>query len=584
MSVALMIRLRFVLIAAVLTPVVACFAQPAMFEDSSSLLSFEHRSLQFGGDGLGGAAWLDYNNDGLLDLFLTNGKTQSNALFENDGLGGFTRIASAAGAANGLGNCGVLAADFDNDGFTDLFLTGEGGIGSNSASACKLYRNDGAGAYVDVGSASGIVGPPTAITAAAADVNNDGLLDLFIAAPGSLATRTQHASRLYLNQGNFTFLDISAASGVDDDLGACAAIFTDYNRDGWIDLLVANCNDVFITPTPIQLFVNDRNNHFTEIPVGLNPGGFWMGLALGDIENDGDLDIFSTNLGNSVSGGFLHALYRRNANGSYTNVAAAAGVADRRFGWGCSLNDYDNDGFVDLFFSGALPGATPPNGGNRGTLMFNDRDGTFTNQSATMPVNLRSRFSSGVASGDYDNDGFVDIVVLTEEVSRDGGNPVLLHNLGNDNGSLQIRLVGVTSNRDAIGARIVVASASTTQLRELAAGSSFASTESPWPTFGLASDPRTTRIVVTWPSGLVERFPNADAGSIMTLVEGSGLPPCVGDLNDDNEVGLVDLGIMLANFGTPTGAAPEDGDVDGDGDVDLTDLGQLLAAFGTVCS
>ena len=549
---------------------------PVSFENVSALLGdFEHHSVGFGGDGLGGAAWFDFDNDGDLDLFVTNGKGHANALFENDGKGGFTDIAEAAGVANGLGNSGVVAADIDNDGLQDLFLTGDGGMMGTGESPVKLYHNEGGGVFTDITKDSGVFGATTTLSAAFADIDNDGFLDLFITAPGSLVTHTQHANKLYRNNGDLTFTDISAASGVNTALGACATFFSDYNGDGWIDLFVADCNNVFFMPTPIELFVNQGDLTFDEVSadVGLAPGGFWMGFGPADFDLDGDLDFFVTNIGNG------HRLYRANPNATYTDIGVAAGVRFHEFGWGCTSRDLDNDGYPDIFFAGSLPqaGILGPGLGNPGTLLFNNQAGAFVEWTSTFPVNLSSRYTSGVAAGDYDNDGFQDIFVAVSAWAGDAGQPLLVRNLGNDNGAVTIRLEGTVSNRDAIGARVEVTAGGMTQLQEIYAGSSFLSMDSQWLTFGLGAHSGTERIIVRWPSGLVEVFPNASAGETVTLVEGDGADPCPADLDGNGTVGAADLAELLGNWGLCEGCPA---DLDGNGQVGPFDLALLLGNWG----
>ena len=496
---------------------------PVAFEDASGLIPFEHAGLQFGGGGLTGAAWFDYNNDGWIDLFLANGKTQPNALFENDGNGGFVNVASVAGVENGLGNAGVIAGDIDNDGWQDLFLTGDGN--GFVQSPVKLYRNVN-GTFEDITDSSGIVGPLTHGSAVFADINNDGYLDLFIEGIGSLATNTQHANKLFLNNGDLTFTDISVSSGVDTSLGACAAFFSFYDDDPFIDLFVADCNNVNFAPTPIELFKNLDGVTFNNVgpAAGLSPGGFWMGVGPADYDNDGDIDIFVTNLGTTPPGIFKHALYRNNGNGTYTNVAAVANAAAYEFGWGCTFTDFDNDGYADIFFAGSLPGAgfgiIGPGLGNPGTMLFNNGSGGFIDHTSSMPLDLSSHFTSGVAQGDYDNDGFADVVVALTAYGNTSGQPVLYHNLGNDQNWVKLKLEGTTSNRDAVGARVDVAAGALSQTKEVYAGTSFLSMDSQWLTFGIGEAEATDSVTVRWPNGVSETFDNVQAGQTVTLVEG----------------------------------------------------------------
>lgn len=515
----------------VLAAAVGSAAPPAVatqFEDASGLLSaFSHTSLP-NGDGLAGAAWLDYDNDGFVDLFLTNGKGGVNVLFHNDGGTGFTDVAAAAGVEGGVGNSGVIAADLDNDGFPDLFLTGDGGLAGSGETPVVLYRNNGDGTFSDLTASSGIVGPQTHVSAAFGDIDDDGLLDLFISALGSLATTTQHRNTLYLNKGGFQFEDISARSGVDSIRGACANFFADFNDDNMLDLLVANCNDVHFLPTPIELFLNRGDLSFSDVATvpGLKHAGYWMGVCPADFDNDGDTDVFATNFGPSIPPGTRsHALFDNNDGDTrFTDVAAAAMVDAFEFGWGCVTADVDNDGWADIFMAGSLPmGPLPvigPGLGNPGRMLINNHDGTFSDATALMPLDLSSRFTSGVATADYDNDGFDDIVVATEEIDGDGGHPALYHNLGSSNFWLRVELEGTTANSSGVGATIELSVSGLTQRRHVMAGSSFASMNSLSTGFGLGTATSADRLQVRWPSGLVERLSNVAANQVLSLVEG----------------------------------------------------------------
>lgn len=539
----------------------------AVFEDVSSLIDFRHGSVPFDGDGLAGAAWLDYDRDGRLDLFLSNGRTQRNGLFRNDGAGGFVDVSAGAGIENGRGNTGVVAADFDNDGFTDLFLNGDGGIlEAVPTSPVVLYRNNGDGTFRDVTTASGIVGPPTGVSAAAADVDNDGFLDLYITAAGSLVTQTQHANRLYRNNRDWTFTDVSAAAGVGSALGALAALFSDYDGDGWIDLLVGNGNEIHFAPTPSELYRNRGDLTFANVaaPAGLAKPGYWMGFATADYDSDGTLDLFVTNLGADT--GNPHALYRGNGDGTYTDVAAAAGAADFPFAWGCAFKDFDNDGHADLFFAGALPGLDA----NPGVFLFNDGRGRFTDRTASSPIDLRRTYPSGVASGDYDGDGFEDLVIMQE---AEPGRPVLLRNRGNGNNWVATRLEGRRGNRGAVGARVTVSAGGRRQAREVYAGSSFASTDSPWLTFGLGRTASVDHIEVRWPSGPAEVFRCVAPRRLATLVEGTGPASCAGDCDADGAVTVSELvfGLAIALGNAALAGCPVF-DVDGDGQVVVDEL------------
>jgi len=488
-------------------------------------------------DGIAGAAWLDYNNDGHLDLFIPNGRGHDNALFRNNVDGTFTDVAAAAGVTNGEGNVSATVADIDNDGCADIFLTGDGavmGFVPGQFTSPKLYINNCDGTFTDATLSAGISPDIEGLGAAFGDINNDGYLDIFIASPGDIAIGFFKSNVLYLNNGDRTFTDISASSGVDTAEGACVATFHDYDSDGLIDIYVGNCN-FFTTaggthPSPFpwknNLFLNNGDLTFTDIAseVGLAPSlgnptkglGFPMGFAFSDYDHDGDMDIFATNSGGDTSV-FQQQLYRREADGTYLNVAAEAGVADFLFGWGAVFADVDNDGYDDLIYAGGLPpvGAVSP-----GYLFYNNQDGTF---SPPETFGLENSYTSGVAAGDFDNNGFPDIVVVSQEGFGLTGSSLLLQNVGNTNNWLTVKAIGTVSNRSAIGAVIEVNSGPLKQVKEIFSGTSFASTNSPWLTFGMDKYLR-ANIKVNWPSGLIELFPGVAANQTVTVViEGSGI-------------------------------------------------------------
>ena len=311
-------------------------------------------SMPEGGDGLAGVALLDYDGDGDLDIFLGNGPTLPTYLFENDGLGNFTDVTVQARARVDTGARGVLAADFDGDGFQDLLLTGDSGIYGDTArdTPTRMLMNNGDGTFRDWSAVSGVRGSQTNMGAVAADVDNDGDLDIYIAAPGALRQKIQHTDTLYLNHGDGTFVEAAAKAGVDGQIGACAPQFTHLDDDGLIDLLVANCNDVFYETTPFSVFINQGGGRFVNIyPESRIWGlGYWMGIALADFDGDNDMDFFATNSGMEDG---PHALYRNNGDSTWTDIAPELGVAALEFGWGAVSPDFDNDGWNDLYWVGA---------------------------------------------------------------------------------------------------------------------------------------------------------------------------------------------------------------------------------------
>ncbi len=529
------------------------FSPVKLVDVSDKLEGFVHIEgpMPFTGEGLSGAAWLDYDQDGDLDLFLPNGVGASSALFRNDG-GEFTDVTQIAGVGNTTGNSGVSVGDIDNNGYPDIFMTGEGHMMLAAQTPTVLYVNNGDGTFTDVSATAGIQTPESALATAMADINNDGYLDIFITAPGHLdiseavglppgsfgGPAKQHKNKLYLNNGNRTFTDISASAGVDSDLGACAVSFSDWDNDGFTDIFVANCNDVQLETTPFNVYRNNGDLTFTDVAdqTGLDKPGFWMSVTHGDYDNDGDLDIFASNFGFKQLPGdepefHPHALFRNNGDGTYTDVAMWLGLAYLEFGWGATFADFNNDGFQDLYFAGSMPamGVIGAFKGNPGRLYINNRFGGFypTFQSQT-GGNLSDRFTSGVAKADFNNDGFMDLLVKTStqfdletgEIT-DLGTPVLLENQGNYNRSLTVRLKDKYGRSEAIGARVQVKTYAGTQTQEVISGSSFASSESPWLTFGVGKA-KYAKVTVFWQDGSIEDYGWIKTVGIADLVQGQG--------------------------------------------------------------
>jgi len=521
-----------------------------LFDNVSNILGPFTRSAT--GEGLGGVAWLDYDQDDDLDLYLTNGVTAPNALFKNNGNGTFTDVTVSAGVASGSGNSGIVVGDIDNDGYPDIFMSGEGALAGqvSSQTPTKLFHNNGDGTFTDISSTAGVPGVESALSAAMADVNNDGLLDIFIASPGHIPLLfppgESHSNKLYLNNGNLTFTDITNSAGVTGlytDVfghtvtdGACVVGFNDYNHDGWQDIIVGNCNAFWspvitpvppipVRPTPFNLYRNNGDNTFTDVAlsVGLDKAGFWMGLAFGDYDNDGNIDFFATSTGTSIGGAYPHALFRNNGNGTFSESMQNSGIPNSEFGWGCTFADFDNNGALDLFQVGSLPlfGIIGPGAGSPGRLFLNDGIGQFQEDLTATGIDLSSKYTSGLAHGDFDGNGFPDIAVMTAPFNVASEDFVLLQNNGNTNHWLTIQAVGTTSNRSAIGALIEVKAGNMRQVREVRAGSSLGSTITPWPTFGLGKK-RQAKVTVTWPSGLVETFAGNPADQMITINEGTG--------------------------------------------------------------
>ncbi len=491
--------------------------------------------------GFTGSASLDYDQDGDLDLFLPNAKGHPASLFENDGKGNFVDVAVAAGVASITGNTGVVAADIDNNGCVDLFTTGVGGFITpvEMATTHRLFMNNCDGTFTDIIETSGIKGPNPAMMFAFGDIDNDADLDLFITNPNSWVSGPSNQV-LYLNNGDRTFTDISEAAGIVRMDGSCVVNFTDYDSDGWADIIVGNCNFLEFTPRPTptpgpwELWRNNGDNTFTNKAdeAGLNARkGFPMALTSADYDGDGDFDLFATGVGAAFRGEFgllaEQVLFKNNGDGTYSDATVEAGLDGFAWGWGASFADFDNDGDEDLIHVGSMPNSCVIGSplASPGRLYENDGDGHFH---LAQSLGLAEKYTSGLSIGDFNHDGFADAVVNTAEfstrcgVAGDSGEAVLLRNEGNNNHWLKVLLKGTVSNTSAVGAIVTVNVAQKQLSKEVQAGTSFLSSNSQWLNFGLGKH-KVVKVHVQWPSGKREMFPAIKADQQVTLVEGTGL-------------------------------------------------------------
>ncbi len=500
-----------------------------------------------------GVAFLDYNNDGRQDLFLVNGSTlegfpegtaPTNHLYRNEGGGRFADVTREANLAkSGWGN-GVCIADFDNDGFDDLYVTY---WGTN-----VLYRNDGKGKFSDVTARAGVGGSGKEWSSGCTfiDYDRDGNADLFVTSyqafdlakaplPGKASNCEWKGmpvfcgprgmpfgkATLYRNRGDGTFEDVTEKAGIASVQGyyAFTAVAADLNQDGWTDLYVA-CDS-----TPSLFFRNNKNGTFsdiaTETGVAYNEHGFeqgGMGIGVGDFDNDGRLDLIKTNF----SGDYPN-LYHSIGGGIFEDLVVKAGLAinPQYVGWGVGFADLDNDGWKDVFqVNGHVyPELDRKDGSekysNPRLVYRNLGNGAFEDVSAMAGAGAaQKRSSRGAAFGDFDNDGDVDVLVMNM-----GETPSLLRNdLKSANRWLKVALRGTKSNRSAIGATVVVEAGKTRQADAVLSQSSYISHNDSRLHFGLGAEARADRIVVRWPNGNEEKFPGAAAGRLVLLVEGSG--------------------------------------------------------------
>ncbi|KPJ64694.1 hypothetical protein AMJ44_12275 [candidate division WOR-1 bacterium DG_54_3] len=482
-----------------------------------------------------GLAWGDYDGDGDLDVYLTH-SWYPNELFRNEG-GGVFVDATSGPLGDADGGSGVAWGDYDNDGDLDLYL-------SNCGTANKLFRNDGGGVFVDATSGPlGDAGCGMGVTWG--DFDNDGDLDLYLANDAT-------ANKLFRNDGGGSFVD--ATSGPLGDTGnswtvACG----DYDNDGDLDIYIVNWNNAN------KLLRNDGGLTFVDVTSGpLGDAQKGKGVAWGDYDNDGDLDLY---FANQYTG---NKLLRNDGGGSFVDVTSGP-LADGGNGKGVAWGDYDNDGDLDLFLAKG-DGATLA----ENKLMRNDGGGTFVDATSGALLNLGMWSGSGL--GDCDNDGDLDLYVANLQ----GPNSLFVNQKGSAKHWLHVNLVGVLSNKSAIGARVSAHSGTLSQIREISGGSGYMSQNSLTAEFGMGSLTSVDSLVITWPSGTVQKLTGLPVDTLLTITESAFIR---GDVNGDGSIDLGDVLYLIAYL-YKNGPAPNPlatGDVDCSGGIDLGDVLYLIA-------
>jgi hypothetical protein len=498
-----------------------------------------------------GCAFIDYDNDGWMDIFLLcgtrlegNPEGATNRLYKNNRDGTFTDVTEKAGLLAAGWASAVCVGDYNNDGFEDIFCTY---FGQN-----HLYRNNGDGTFTDVTKAAGLWDAQARWGAGCSflDYNRDGHLDLFVSnyvrfsfehapVPGENTTCNWKGipvvcgprglppgtHSLYRNNGDGTFTDVSHEAGIADapKTYGMTVVAADLDEDGWPDIYVA-CDS-----TPSLLFLNNHDGTFREEGVlrgvalsddGAEQAG--MGVAVGDYDLDGHLDLFKTHFADDANG-----LYHNDGTGNFDDVTRTSriGVETRYVGWGAAMLDFDNDGYPDLFmvtgnvypdverklpqYPSKTPRAVFRNLGNRTFEELQDEAG---------PGVAAAHCSRGCAFGDFDNDGDVDVLIVNLNEP-----PSLLRNdLKGARNWIKVKLEGVKSNRSAIGARVIVRYGDRTQTQTVLSQSSFYSSNDPRLHFGLGSV-TVAAVEIFWPNGLHETFKRVAANQLVTIREGAGI-------------------------------------------------------------
>jgi len=494
----------------------------------------------------GGVLIFDYDNDGWPDVFFVNGGSFVDAaaagrarhrLYHNDGGGTFTHVSESSGVGISGFGMGACAADYDNDGWTDLYVTS---LGPN-----RLYRNTGDGRFEEVTDHAGTASPAWSTGCAFGDIDNDGDVDLYVANYVNFTADDNKdcgfgdvrsychpnvyrgvGDVLYRNEGDGTFTDVTRDAGVFGlDGNGLGVVFGDYDQDGWTDIYVANDS------VPNFLFHNTGAGVFEEV-------GFWAGVAvgitakplagmgtdMGDVTGDGLPEIFVTNLDLET-----HTLYENLGAGLFDDVTLQSGVGEATLpfvGFGAAFLDYDNDMDLDVVIAN---GDVDDNVGRLSDtktyeqpnlLLENDGTGKFREAGPSSgPAFTTAKPSRGLAVGDLDNDGDLDILI-----SNVGESPDLLRNDGGNLGNaLLVRTVGTTSNSDGIGAVLRLSVGDSVLVREVRAGSSYLSQNDRRIHFGLGREERIDQLEIQWPSGMMDIVRDIEANQILTVREGEGI-------------------------------------------------------------
>ena len=503
-----------------------------------------------------GAGFAEIDNDGDLDLYIVNipgafkdklsnntDTTSTNALYRNNGNGTFTDITLSAMVGDTGYGMGCVFADYNGDGNIDIYVTN---YGEN-----VLYRNNGDNTFTNVTKTAGVECPLWSTGAAFADCDGDNDLDLYVCnyvdydlekfeqkkaeskqsgilVPNALNPTVfqPQDNFLYRNNGDGTFTDITEKAGVSASSGrSMQAIFSDFDNDNDLDLYVAN------DTSDNHIYRNEGNGTFTDVSAESWAADFRgsMGITAGDYDADGDIDLFISHWIEQENVLYRNLLkesvvetnnpeHIRFVDESYS--AMLAEISIKEIGWGTSLFDYDNDGDLDIFVANGStfqhldqPELLIP---QNNQLFRNEGDGTFSDVSKTSGIaNLPARVSRGAAFGDYDNDGDVDIFIVNNY-----DQPTLLrNNLSNNNNWLQVKLVGLSPNTNAVGAKILLSNEGITQIREIYAGDSYMSANSFIAEFGVGKSTQVKMLQIIWNNGQTQSLQDISVNQLIEIVQ-----------------------------------------------------------------
>jgi hypothetical protein len=435
-------------------------------------------------EGAKSAGWADYDGDGCTDLLIT--QKAGPLLLKGNCSGQFDDVTAAAGINGPAESLGIAWADYDGDGDLDAYITSPGAANS-------LYRNNGNGSFSNVAELAGVDDDRSSVTATWGDMDGDGDLDLFVANRFYPRYDSDITDRLYRNDGNGRFTDVGITSGAaKKDRKTFAAAWLDYDNNGTLDLYLA------VDFGDDQLLSNDGTGRFQNVSrqAGIKGPEHAMGLAVGDINNDGCPDVVSSNNTRGEPGDLEHGptiLYVNDCQGGFKDQTRAWGIEDRgTVDWGVNLVDWDNDGDQDLSI---VSGGMMKDGEKESNVLYENRDGRLLD--VTRPLDaMVTGAAFGSAWADYDNDGDLDWLIVNSTK-----NTVLLENRAAAGNYLKVRLKGKGGNRYAVGARLTLTAKGGDQTRVIQAGTSYGNSEELLAHFGLGTDTQVERLQITWPSG-----------------------------------------------------------------------------------